>query len=509
MAPMQELATSSISPLFLSLLLSLSMVLLFLKLIIGRRSKLNFPPSPPKLPLIGNLHQFTSLPHRSFQALSKKYGHLMLLQLGKYPTLVVSSADMVREITRNHDIAFSNRPRTTAAETLLYGCQNLVFSPFGKYLRKIKKICTVELLSHKKEQSFMFIREEEVGLMIDKAHSASLKGDSINLSEMLMIVANNVISRCVMSQKVEEENGRSRFGELFRRVMIFVFATYSIGDIYPHLWWLDVVTGYIKSLKAFSGDMDGFLDQVIQERGIGLNMKNHGKEDFLDILLQLQKNGMLEVELTQNSIKAIILDMFVGGTDTTAVTTEWAMTELIRNPKVMEKVQAEVRSVVGKKSKVDGDDIKQMDYLKCVIKETLRLYPPGPLLVPRETAASVKLGGYDIPSNCRVFINAWAIQRDPELWDRPDEFIPERFMDNSIDYRRHDFQYIPFGFGRRVCPGLSFAVMSAEYLIANLLYWFDWKLPYGTVADNLDMDEVYGLTLSKKVPLHLIPINVT
>ena len=199
--------------------------------------------------------------------------------------------------------------------------------------------------------------------------------------------------------------------------------------------------------------------------------------------------------------------MFVGGTDTTSTTTEWLMAELLKHPNVMKKVQEEVRKVVGKKSKVDVDDISKMEYFKCVIKETLRLHPVVPLLVPRETTASVKLGGYDIPSNITVFVNVWAIQRDPNWWEKPEEFIPERFENSPVDFKGQDFQFIPFGFGRRGCPGMSFAVVSVEYVVANLLYWFDWKLSAGENVENMDMSELYGLTVKKKLPLHVLPVS--
>ncbi|XVE56654.1 hypothetical protein DITRI_Ditri04bG0028000 [Diplodiscus trichospermus] len=199
--------------------------------------------------------------------------------------------------------------------------------------------------------------------------------------------------------------------------------------------------------------------------------------------------------------------MFMAGTETTSTTIEWVMAELLKNPNVMKKVQKEVRNVAGKKSEVDVNDINQMEYLKCVVKETLRLHPAAPLLVPRETTASVKLGGYDIPSNVTVLINAWAIQRDPNWWENPEDFIPERFENSPIDFKGQDFQYIPFGCGRRGCPGMQFGVASVEYMIANLLYWFDWKLPTGQYTENLDMGELHAITVSKKVPLHVIPIS--
>ena len=195
--------------------------------------------------------------------------------------------------------------------------------------------------------------------------------------------------------------------------------------------------------------------------------------------------------------------MFVGGTDTTAAALEWAMSELVRNPIIMKKVQEEVRTVVGHKSKVEENDISQMHYLKCVVKEILRLHIPTPLLAPRVTMSDVKLKGYDIPAKTMVYINAWAMQRDPRFWERPEEFLPERFENSQVDFKGQEyFQFIPFGFGRRGCPGMNFGIASIEYVLASLLYWFDWKLP-----DTLDVDmsEVFGLVVSKKVPLLLKP----
>jgi cytochrome P450 len=193
--------------------------------------------------------------------------------------------------------------------------------------------------------------------------------------------------------------------------------------------------------------------------------------------------------------------MFVGGTDTSSTILEWSMAELVKNPSIMKRAQEEVRKVVNKKSKIDVNDIKKMDYLKCILKETLRLHPPLPLSVPRETITSVKIGGYDISAKTKVFVNTWAIQRDPKVWERPEEFIPERFEDSPMDYKGQDFEFIPFGGGRRGCPGMTFGVAAVENVVANLLCWFDWKL----LGEDLDMTEINALTASKKIPLHLVP----
>ncbi|KAK8992038.1 hypothetical protein V6N11_044930 [Hibiscus sabdariffa] len=494
-----ELLNLSSNPLFLSLILLLPLFL-WLKLAKGR--KLNLPPSPPKLPIIGNIHQLGKLPHRALRDLSNKYGSLLLLRLGYNPTLLVSSADMVREMVKSHDIAFSDRPKTAAVKHLLYESKGMGFGPYTEFWRQVRKMSMVELFSHQRVHSFQFVRDEEVEALINKIRSTCLKGEPINLTNMFMVVSGNVVSRCILSHKSEEENGWSKFGELVRRILV-LFTGFCIGDMFPYLRWADVLTGYIPSMKAVSAEMDAFLDQVIQEhRALESRGQVTQKKDFVSIIMQLQKDGMFD-NLTQDNIKAILLEMYVAGTDTSSTLSEWMMAELLSHPNEMKKVQQEVRSVVGNKSKVDPEDIPKMEYLRCVVKETLRLHPPA-VFIPRRTRANAsgKLGGYDIPPSTEVLINVWAIHRDPKWWEKPDEFIPERFEENSVDFLGEDFHYIPFGMGRRGCPGMPFGVASVEYAMANLLYWFDWKLP----AEKVDMTELYGLAVSLKTPLHALAI---
>ncbi|TYH36228.1 hypothetical protein ES332_D13G249700v1 [Gossypium tomentosum] len=493
-----------INPLFLSLVLLFSL-LIWLKP--AKKKNLNLPPSPPKLPIIGNIHQLGMLPHRSLRDLSRNYGSLLLLQLGYNPTVLISSPELVKEIVKNHDIIFSNRPRTTAVDMLFYNCGDMVFAPYGEFWRQVKKISVLELFSHRRVNSFQFVREEEVDLLISEIRGACLKGESINLSEMLMSVSSNIASRCILSHKSEEEDGCSKFGQLGKRLLV-LFTGFCIGDMFPYLRWVDVLTGYIPSMKALSAEFDAFVDHVIEEhRTLEVDGQVSNKKDFVSIIMQLQKDGMYEMDLTRDNIKAILLDMFVAGSDTTTATIEWMMAELLKHPNVMKRVQQEVRTVVGNKSKVVIEDINKMDYLKCVVKETLRLHPAAPLLAPRRTSASVKLGGYDIPSDTTIIINGWAIHRDPKWWENPEGFIPERFEDSSnIDFQGQDFHFIPFGFGRRACPGMPFGVVTTEYVVANLLYWFDWKLPAGEIPEHLDMTELYGVTCHKKISLRVIPL---
>ncbi|XP_062114932.1 phenylacetaldehyde oxime monooxygenase CYP71AN24-like [Humulus lupulus] len=510
---LHDLITSSIQypMLFPISIFIISLFILFTRF--RSRAKFNLPPSPPSLPVIGNLHLLGSHPHRSLRQLSTKYGPLMLLKLGQVPTLVVSSSEMVKEIVKKHDVVFSDRPKTSAAEIFLYGCQDVGFAPYGEYWRQVRKVCVLELLSLKRVQQFHFVREEETDLLVNRIRKGCKDGACINLSELLVLTSNNIVSRCILGQSFEEENGQSKFGELTRKVMED-FAAFSVADFFPskYLRWIDVVTGFTGRLTRRFKALDTFFEQLVQEHKEVLNSDHSesGRKDFAGILLGLQKDGMLDFDLTGENIKAILMDMFVGASDTTSTALEWLMAELVKNPRVMKKVQEEVRRVVGSKSKIDMNDINQMGYLKCVIKENLRLHPPLPFLVPRQTLSNVKLGGYDIHVKTRVFINVWAIQRDPSEWDKPDEFRPERFENNPIDFKLgQDFQLVPFGVGRRGCPAVAFGTISVEYVSAHLLYWFDWTLHSSdggaVLAEELDMSEDYGLTVHKSTPLQLVP----
>ncbi|KAJ0613923.1 putative psoralen synthase [Helianthus annuus] len=197
-------------------------------------------------------------------------------------------------------------------------------------------------------------------------------------------------------------------------------------------------------------------------------------------------------------------DVFTGGTDSTYATLEWELSELIRNPHAMKKLQEEVREVAKGKPKITEDDLDQMHYLKAVVKETFRMHMPLPLLVPRESTSDVKVMGYNISSGTQVIINAWAVGRDPSLWDNPDEFRPERFLDSSVDYRGFNFELTPFGAGRRKCPGIQFAMNVNELVIASLVHKFDFGLPDGQKGEDLDMSETTGITIHKKLPLLVV-----
>lgn len=462
------------------------------------------PPGPRRLPLIGNLHHLSSgdLPHCVLEHLSSQYGPLMFLQLGSRSTLVVSSAELAREVLKTHDLIFSGRPPLYAAKKLTYDFVSLSFAPYGDYWREVRKIVMLELLGPKRVQMFGSVRDEEVGVMIDSI--ARNPNNLINLSEAALYLANNVLCRSAFGKKYDGAAGdisKSRIHELLEETRILLGGI-IVSDYLPWMGWLNKFSGLEQRAdKCFKG-LDSFYDKVIEEHRDPERLKPE-HEDLVDVLLRVQQDPNQAIALTNDQMKGVITDMFIGGSDTTSSTLVWTMAELIRNPAVLRKAQNEVRELINNKGKVEENDLSQLMYLKSVIKEGLRLHPPVPLLIPRQTTESCTIEGYHIPANTMVFIHAKMIGRDPKCWENPNEFFPERFLDSSIDYKGKHFELLPFGAGRRGCPGMNFGMQVVELALANLLYHFDWELPDGVRREDLDMKEAVGLTVQKKVHLCL------
>lgn len=271
-----------------------------------RNKGLNFPPSLPKLPIIGSLHQIGARLHHSLRNLSEKYGPIMLLHLGHTPFLIVSSAEIAKEIFFKTQDAFLYRPQTRAARALFYGCCDIAFCPFGDYWRQVRKICVQELLSQRRVQAFQFVREVEVANMIEKIRDSSLSGDAVNFTQMFAVISNNVIFRSALGRAYEEETNKS-FSELSRSAMDLI-GYFCFEDPFPFLRWLDNLTGLTAKLKTTSGEIRSFLDQMRGKREI-LNSSDDksDEKDLLDILLHLQKDGSLEIGITRENIKAILL----------------------------------------------------------------------------------------------------------------------------------------------------------------------------------------------------------
>ncbi|KAF5796171.1 putative cytochrome P450 [Helianthus annuus] len=327
--------------------------------------------------------------------------------------------------------------------------------------------------------------------MMEKIQKAN--GSVVNISELLISLTNNVICRVALGRRYDER----KFNNLLQSA-IELLGCFSLGAYIPSLRWVDQLSGLERRVDKVAKEFDEFLEGVLEEHA-NKNRVDVKCEDLVDVLLEIQRDNTTGFPLEDDMIKALILDIFLAGTDTTFTSLEWALCELLRHPQAMKELQQEALKIGQGRSMITEDQLEKMVYLKAVLKETLRLHTPLPLLVPRESTQDVQLLGYDIPSGTQVFINAWAISRDPSKWEAPEEFRPERFLNNPpIDYKGFHFELIPFGAGRRGCPGIQFAMIINQLVLANLVYKFDLAV---MEKDVLDMSETSGITVHKKCPI--------
>nr|XP_043617061.1 cytochrome P450 71A1-like [Erigeron canadensis] len=498
------------SLLFLFLVSSIPLLFLFYflsKIFKNTKKSRRNPPGPPGLPFIGNLHQINnSSIHTSLWQLSKSYGPIISLRLGFIPTIAISSANLAKEVMKTQDINFCSRPSLLGQRKLSYDGLDVAFSPHNENWRDMRKIFVLHLFSPKRIQSYRHIREDEVSNAMEKVRNLSLLSKPVKLGKLIKSVTSTIMLRVAFGKRYQDGDERKKALRLLDELQATMADIY-VSDIWPGLPFIGLVDRFIGKMdrleKCFQ-DFDSFYQEFIDEHLMSLqNSKScEEDEDVLDILLRLMKHDTSG--RAQNQIKAMLMNVFVAGTDTSAATVVWAMTLLMKNPKAMKKAQEEVRNVDGNKGKIDEDHLPKLAYLKAVVKETLRLYPPTPLLLPRETKKDVSVQGYTIKRKSTVYLNALAIGRDPESWDSPEEFLPERFLGSDIDFKGNHFELIPFGAGRRICPGMLKGVVMVELLLANLLYLFDWGLPYGMEKEDLDFEVNPGITMHKKNELCLL-----
>ncbi|KAK7316831.1 hypothetical protein RJT34_00579 [Clitoria ternatea] len=464
----------------------------------------NLPPGPWKLPIVGNIPNLVgSAPHRRLRELAKEYGPLFHLQLGEIFFVVVSSAEYAKEVMKTHDVIFASRPHSLAAEIVFYDATDIAFSPFGDYWRQLRKICTMQLLSAKRVQSLWPIRQEEMNNLIKRI--SAQEGSVINLSQAVISMMFTFTSRAAFGKKYKEQE---EFISLVRQVLKLLGGFY-IGDLFPSAKWLQKLSGMRPKFEKLHQKLDQILEIIITDHKEAKSSTKEGlvggEEDLIHVLLKFEDSDEV-FHLTNKNIKAIVFDIFIGGSETAATTINWAMAEMIKNPRIMKKAQSEVRGIFESRGRADESGIGDLKYLKAVIKEVLRLHPPGPLLIPRECGQACEINGFNIPFKSKIIVNAWAIGRDPKYWREPESFYPERFLDSSTDYRGANFEYIPFGAGRRICPGMNYGVAIVELSLALLLYHFDWRLHKEMKNEDLDMSEESGITVTRKEDLYLIPI---
>ncbi|KAF8667633.1 hypothetical protein HU200_052839 [Digitaria exilis] len=307
---------------------------------------------------------------------------------------------------------------------------------------------------------------------------------------------------------------RSTFHHAIAEAMV-VRSSFTFEDYFPNALGrlADRLTGVTALRERVFRDFDSYFELMLEHH---LNNHSDSSSDagrgLIDVLIGLMKEheGSSSVRFTRDVVKALLTNTFIGAVDTGAVTIVWAMAELVRHPHILKKAQDEIRSMVGpNKARVERGDLPKLKYLKNVVKETLRLHPALPLLVPRETMRRIEIAGYDVAVGTRVLVNTWAIGRDPASWAHPEEFDPGRFdvdgEDGMSGLSRARFEFLPFGAGRRMCPGIDMGVATTEFTLANLLYCFDWELPEGMGSEDVSVEEAGGLTVHQKAPLLLVP----
>ncbi|XP_058092250.1 cytochrome P450 71AU50-like [Magnolia sinica] len=487
--------------LFLVLAVVWSLVHLLRSIRVGSKDRL--PPGPPGLPILGNLHMLGDLPHRTLHTLAQRYGPIMYMRLGLVPTVVVSSPQAAQQFLKAHDLIFASRPYLQAVKYIAYDQRGLAFSTYGPYWRNVRKLCTLELLSNLKIESFKPMRREEVGLLVRSIKCAAEAHDVVDLSAKVASLTTDMTCRMVLGKKYMGEKLDNRGFKAVIQEIMWLSATFNVADYIPWLRVLDL-KGLTRRMKSVSKVFDDFFEKIIDEHDKSKEM-GHDR-DFVDVLLSLMKSEMDgDFRVDRTNTKAILLEMLAAAIDTSATAIEWALSELLKHPQVMKKVQDELRTVVGFDQMVEESDLPKLEYLDMVVKESLRLHPVAPFLIPRESMEDCTINGFHIPKKCRVIINAWAIGRDPTSWSNADQFSPERFVGSSIDVRGRDFQLIPFGSGRRVCPGMQLGLTVVRLVVAQLVHCFDWELPDGSSPGDLDMSETFSLVVPRANHLLAIP----
>ncbi|CAN0919058.1 Cytochrome P450 84A1 [Linum grandiflorum] len=500
---------------FLQPILYLIIPLILLLLLSRRRSRLPLPPGPRGLPVIGNMLMMDQLTHRGLAKLAKQYGGIFHLKMGtSLHVVAVSSPEVARQVLQVHDSIFSNRPANAAITYLTYDRSDMAFANYGPFWRQMRKISVMKLFSRKRAESWDSVRDE-VDSMVETVGANA--GKAMNVGELIFTLTMNITYRAAFGSKNEGQDEFIKILQEFSKL----FGAFNIADFIPCLGWMDP-QGLNSRLVKARGDLDKFIDKIMEEH-IQKRRLNSGVQaddtipDMVDDLLAFysedQQPGRASdkvsdsdsLQLTKDNIKAIIMDVMFGGTETVASAIEWALAELMKSPDDLRRVQEELAEVVGLDRRVEESDIEKLTFLKCTLKETLRLHPPIPLLL-HETAEDAEVSGYFIPKRSRVMVNAFAIGRDPNSWSDPDCFNPARFLKEGMpDFKGSNFEFLPFGSGRRSCPGMQLGLYALELGVAHLLHCFKWELPDGMKASELDMSDVFGLTAPRVTRLVAVP----
>ncbi|KAM7257823.1 hypothetical protein ACFE04_013564 [Oxalis oulophora] len=472
-----------------------------------QRKNTKLPPGPFPIPIIGDLFKIGHNPHKSLSKLANTYGPIFSLELGVSKTIVVSSAEIAKQVLQKKDVYFSARSTKDALQAHQHNQVSIVWLPVSNRWRNLRKICNSEIFTSQKLDSLQDLRHKKVEELVAYAQECCRTGVAVDIGQAGFSTSLNLISNTVFS--VDLSNPCSEVSEKFKELvwsMMEEAGKSNIADFFPVLRRFDP-QGIRRRMTVLMGKMIDFLDSMIDQRlESRKSLDSRPGNDVLDTLLNISEDKTYPIE--RIDIQHLLFDLFAAGTDTTSITMEWAMAELLHNPTTLTKVRQELEQNIGRGNLVKESDISRLPYLQAIVKETLRLHPAAPMLVPRKPDCDVEICGYTIPKGTRVIINAWAIGRDPTTWENPDRFFPERFMGSNIDVRGHNFELIPFGAGRRICPGLPLALRMLHLTLASLLHSFDWKLVDGMMPKDMNMEDNYSFNLRMAVPLRAIPVHV-
>ncbi|KAL1568000.1 cytochrome P450 71AU50-like isoform X1 [Salvia divinorum] len=471
--------------------------------LLATRRKKKLPPGPIGIPILGHLHMLGENPHQNLQRIARDHGPIMYMRFGFAPIIVVSSPQAAELFLKTHDLVFATRPPHQAAKYLSWDQRNLVFGAYSPYWRNMRKLCTIEVLSTLKVNSFRPMRREELALFVESLKEASRLHISVDLSEKVPSLTAEMSCRTVFGKKYNDKDIDERGFKAVIQEAMKLLSVPNLGDYFPFLRVLDL-QGLTRKMKALAKVFDDFFERVIEEH-VQAGDRPEQAKDIVDTMMSIMQSGECEFQFDRSHVKAIMLDLLIGSMDTAAVSVEWILSELLRNPTVMKKLQKELEQVVGLKRMVEESDLDQLEYLDMVVKETFRLHPVAPLLVPHYAREDSKVNGYDIPKESRIIVNTYAIGRDPNVWTDPEIFIPERFTGSDIDVKGQHFQLLPFGSGRRGCPGIQLGLIQVRLIVSQLVHCFDWQLPNDMPPEELSMNEEFGIVVSRANHLTAIP----
>ncbi|KAF5474302.1 hypothetical protein F2P56_006214 [Juglans regia] len=481
-------------------------IILFIAYKLYRRLRFKLPPGPRPWPIVGNLYNIKPVRFRCFAEWAEAYGPVISVWFGSTLNVIVSNSELAKEVLKVHDQQLADRHRNRSTARFSRDGKDLIWADYGPHYVKVRKLCTLELFSLKRLASLRPIREDEVTAMVesifqDCTHPDN-SGKSLLVKKYVGAVSFNHITRLAFGKRfVNSEGVMDEQGLEFKAIGANGLKLGASLAMAEHIPWLRWMFPLEEEAFAKHGARRDRLTRVIMEEHTQARLKSGGaKQHFVDALFTLQQ----EYDLSEDTIIGLLWDMITAGMDTIAISVEWGMAELIKNPRVQQKAQEELDRVIGFERIVTEADFSILPYLQCVAKEALRLHPPTPLMLPHRANADVKIGGYDIPKESNVHVNVWAIAHDPAVWKNPFEFRPERFLEEDVDMKGHDFRLLPFGAGRRVCPGAQLGINLVTSMLAHLLHHFVWTPPEGMKAEEIDMSENPGLVTYMRTPLQAV-----